>query len=96
MEEIEIFEQKLYNKDSKGENEEIGKIAILKGGIGASNPKAVMDKAVDKYVAYEPYTQFVDIHLDNPWVRVVIKGINDVQYVPFEDQKLWVSQSKQY
>lgn len=88
MEDIEIYEQILYDTDSPNQNKEVGKIAILRGGIGVSNPKAFMDNAVSKYVARELYNQFVEIHLDNPWVRVIIKGINDVQYKKFCNQHL--------
>ena len=80
MENIEIFEQELQNQNGSI----AGKIAILKGGFDAVNPKAVMDKVVKDYVGNTAYCQFLEIHLDNPWVRVVIKGINDIQYKPLE------------
>lgn len=88
MEKVEIYEQKLFNKNINGQDKEIGKMAIIKGGIGTVNPKAVMDNAVREYVANESYNQFVEIHLDNPWVRVVIKGINDVSFEEFKIQRL--------
>ena len=75
MEETQIYEQELYNR-----GEVVGKMAIIIGGIGQGNPKAVVDEAVAKYVGTEKNCQFTDIHLDNPWVRVVIKGINDIEY----------------
>lgn len=76
MEETQIFEQDLINK----EGIVVGKLAIILGGIGNGNPKAVVDEAVAQYVGAESYCQFTDIHLDNPWVRVVIKGIGDISY----------------
>ena len=88
MKDVEIYEQILFGKDVHGQDKEVGKVAIIRGGIGAQNPKAIMDKAVSNYVARELYNQFVEIHLDNPWIRVVIKGINDVQYEPYENQHL--------
>ena len=88
MEKIEFYEQDLYSKNEQDKLEIVGKMAILKGGIGSVNPKAVMDEAVEKYVGYNNYCQFVEIHLDNPWVRVVIKGINALKYVPFTKQQI--------
>ena len=88
MDNIEIFEQPLYNSDENGNSIEVGKVAILKGGIGSMNPKAFMDNVVSEYVKYNTFNQFVEIHLDNPWVRVIVKGINEVQYEPFNGQHL--------
>ena len=78
----------MYNNDENGTPIVVGKVAILKGGIGAINPKAVMDKAVSEYVTHNVYNQFVEIHLDNPWIRIVVKGINEVHYEPFNNQHL--------
>ena len=88
MEGIEIYEQTLFNHDENGNTIEVGKVAILKGGIGSINPKSILDNAVSEYVKYNTYNQFVEIHLDNPWVRVVVKGINEVQYESFDNQRL--------
>lgn len=79
MSKIEIFEQPL-TKD----NREVGKVAILRGGLNTENPTALMDSAVSKYVGRTGYNEFVEIYLDNPWVRVVVIGINDLEYKPFE------------
>jgi len=88
MEKIEIFEQPLFNMDEKDFSNEIGRIAIIRGGVGASNPKAILDKVVSEYVDHEAYNQFVEIHLDNPWIRVVIKGMDKLQYEPFNKQHI--------
>ncbi len=88
MIDVDIYEQTLFVKDDQGNDKEIGKMAIFKGGIGASNPKSVMDKSVKHYVGQESYNQFVEINLDNPWVRVVIKGINELKYEHFDVQRL--------
>lgn len=67
---------------------EKGKMAVIIGGIGMDNPKPVMDMAVLKYAEKEPINEFVEIFLDNPWVRVIIFGINDLDYKnwnPFQD-----------
>jgi hypothetical protein len=79
MKKIEIFEQDLI-KDHKT----VGKVAILRGGLNTSNPTAILNEAVSNYVGNKGYNEFVEIHLDNPWVRVVISGINELEYKPFE------------
>lgn len=79
---VKIFEHTL------GEGKEGGKIAILFGGLNVNNPKSYMDKVVNEYVGNHAYSQFVDIHLDNPWLRVVISGINNFEFNDFKDQHL--------
>lgn len=74
-----IFEQNLNNK----EGVLVGKMAIIIGGVGEGNPKAIVDNAVKEYVGAATFSQFIDMHLDNPWVRVIIKGINAVDYEIF-------------
>lgn len=83
MSKIEIFEQELKKGDNK-----VGKVAILRGGLNSENPTAVMNDAVSTYVGRKGHNQFIEIHLDNPWVRVVIGGINEVEYKDFTDQRL--------
>ncbi len=83
MERIEIFEQVLTKNNKK-----VGKVAILRGGLNTDNPTAIMNNAVSKYVGNKGYNEFVEIHLDNPWVRVIIGGINDLDFKPFDKQRL--------
>lgn len=83
MSEIDIFEQEIsLNGERKG------KIAILRGGLGKENPTEFMNEAVSKYVGDKMYNQFIEIFLDNTWVRVIINGINDFDYKEFKDQRL--------
>lgn len=83
MGDVEIFEQDLMRDGRK-----VGKVAILRGGLDTANPTAIMNTAVLKYVKSTGHNQFVEIHLDNPWVRVVIDGINELEYKPFDKQEL--------
>ena len=59
-----------------------GKIAILRGGI--NKPKSYMDNVVSEYVGHALHNQFIEIFLDNPYVRVVVSGINDFDYQVFD------------
>lgn len=65
-----------------------GKVAILRGGLNVSNPLAYMNDAVSKYVGNALYNEFIEIEMDNPWVRVIVSGINELDYKAFENQKL--------
>ena len=55
------------------------KISIIRGGI--NKPKSYMDKVVSDYTKGELHNQFVEIFLDNPYVRIIVSGINDFAYV---------------
>lgn len=64
------------------------KIAFIRGGFSSDNPKAYMDCVVSEYVKGCSYNQFIEEHLDDPWLRVIITGINDIPFEPFNDQRL--------
>lgn len=83
MNKVEIFEQEL-----KVGSNSVGKVAVLRGGLSTDNPTDLLNTAVSKYVGYKGYNEFVEIYLDNPWVRVILSGINELDYKPFENQKL--------
>lgn len=51
---------------------------MLRGGFGSDNPKYYMDCVVSEYVQQTMYYEFVEIFLDNPWIRVIIFGINNI------------------
>ncbi len=83
MNKIEIFEQELKNGDKT-----VGKVAILRGGLNTDNPTAIMNDAVSTYVGTKGYNEFIEVFLDNPWVRVVVSGINELDYKEFTNQRL--------
>lgn len=64
-----------------------GKMAILRGGFSSPNPKAYMDNVVSNYVQNHLYNEFIEEHLDTPWVRVIITGINDLSYLSYAERK---------
>lgn len=78
MNEVQIFEQ-LFIVAGKP----VGKMAILVGGINRPNPKEFMDGAVSQYVGNIGHNQFIEIHMDNPWTRVITSGINELPLRPF-------------
>lgn len=54
--------------------------------IGQQDPIERLNDAVNIYVGHEGYNEFVDANMDNPWVRVIIKGINEVGHSVFNPQ----------
>lgn len=76
MANVEIFEQELKN----------GHLAIIRGGLG--EPKSFMDDVVYKYVQSKhnggSYNDFFEVTLDNPYVRIIITGINELDYKEFK------------
>jgi hypothetical protein len=61
------------------------KVAILMY-TGEGDPVRHLNEAVAKYVRHELYNEFIDANMNNPWVRVIIKGINDVDQVEFRPE----------
>ena len=59
---------------------EICEMSILVGGLGRVNPNSFMNAKVDEYIEYRGHNTFIDSNLKNPWVRVIITGINDLCY----------------
>jgi len=72
---VKIFEQQLSEKC---------KFAIMVGGVSSNNPKKVIDNALAKYVVDTPHNQWVDIKLNNPWIRVITGDIGDLPFQNFE------------
>ena len=49
---------------------------------GSGDPVKHLNEAVFHYVGNVGnvgYNEFIDANMDNPWVRVIIKGINDIE-----------------
>jgi hypothetical protein len=63
-----------------------GQVAVLIYA-GESDPVAKLDKAVSEYVGYVGHNQFIDINMDNPWVRVIISGVNAMDQEDFDPVK---------
>jgi hypothetical protein len=79
MEKVKISEAKI-----KLDNNKIGKVAIL---YYVGEDLTVLEKAVEEYVEHEPNMQLVDIHMDNPYTRVIISHPNDMPQEDFDPEK---------
>lgn len=64
------------------------KVAILVGGMGEESPKGYMDRIVKEYTNGAKYNDFVEIFLDNPYVRVIVEGINEIKFAKYDKQRL--------
>lgn len=62
---------------------EKGKIAVFLY-TGNSDPRPILDNAVSLYVQSNPYHELIDAHLDNPWMRVIISDINNMNQEAFD------------
>ena len=71
MDDISVFEQKLDGG---------GTLCILIGGLNSNNPIEFMDKQVSQKVNGQPYSEFVDKHMDNPYIRVIIMNIDKLTF----------------
>ncbi len=60
-----------------------GKIAVF-FYEGSDDPRGALDQAVSKYVQHDSFSQFVEISRNNPWVRVVILGMNEMDQKDFD------------
>jgi len=63
-----------------------GQIAVLMY-VGENDPVAKLNSVVSEYVGNVGHNQFVDINMDNPWVRVIITGINEMKQEDFNPLK---------
>jgi len=51
---------------------------------GPGDPVPYLKQAVSLYVLNNGYNEFIDANMDNPWVRVVIFGLNDMDQTTFD------------
>lgn len=69
-----------------------GKITILIGGI--NKPKSYMDGVVSEYVGHASYNEFIEIFLDNPYVRVIVSRLDDFKYDVFDSEKYHLDENQ--
>jgi hypothetical protein len=63
-----------------------GKLAVFMF-VGSDDPVEKLDWAVSTYVGHDGYNEYVDINMDNPWTRVILSDINDMEQVEFDPSK---------
>ena len=56
-------------------------VSILVGGLGRVNPNSYMDNMVFDYIGNRGHNTYIDHTMKNPWVRVIVTGINQLHYV---------------
>ncbi len=53
---------------------------------GPYDPHDVLKSAIEEYVGDEGYHEFVDSSLSNPWMKVVVSDINEMNSEPFDPE----------
>lgn len=82
---VECFENNLT-----ASNDEIyGRFAIIRGGLDSDKPLEYMNNIVSKYAGDLQYNHYIEIHMDNPWVRLVVFGMDNLVFTPFSNQRLY-------
>jgi hypothetical protein len=69
------FNKKYTEGDIEYEYTKLGKNTLL--GIyyrGDNDPVRKIDKFIRSKVSTENYTEYVDMNMDNPWVRIIVIG----------------------
>lgn len=77
-------DMRINEAEYKLENGEKGKIAVFLYG-GSGDPAAHLNLAVSKYVGDNNYYEFIEDHLSNPWMRVIMSDINGMKQLSFYD-----------
>jgi len=60
-----------------------GKIAVITY-LGEDDPVETLNQAVYTYTQGKMYSEFIDINMDNPWTRVIMSHINDMEQENFD------------
>ena len=58
-------------------------LIIIRGGFDASNPKTYMDAIVMEVVQNRGYNQFIEATLTNPYYRILLFNINELEEKEF-------------
>ncbi len=72
-----VFHRDLPTREGSFERCEM---SILVGGLGRVNPNSYMNAMVDDFIRTTGHNTFIDSTQKNPWVRVIITGINELLY----------------
>ena len=81
---FELFENKIHSTTG----EVVGNFAILRGGMKSEKPIEFMSNIVSEYVEGREHIHCIEIFKDNPWVRVILFGINHIPFLDINTQKL--------
>lgn len=76
---LKKFEQTLVRGNIYTES----KLIILWDDTGSKNPKPIIEGAIVNIVNGASYNAFVLSSLNNPWIKVVITGIDNLKFKPF-------------
>lgn len=79
MKDIKILEQELTN----------GKKIAIFCYVGDGDPEKHLNKAIKVYTDdAKNYNEFIDMNMDNPWVRIICPPICSESFKTFQNQKI--------
>lgn len=84
FQDVDVFDQRLP-RDNRNPN---SRLAILRGGLTSERPIGYMNSAVFEYTGGSLHNEFIESTLDNPWIRIILFDINNIEYQPFTDQRI--------
>lgn len=70
-------------QETTSSDDKVKVVILLYTGVG--DPVKYLNEAVHNYVGNEGYNEFIDANMDNPWIRIIVKGINEMgqnQFIP--------------
>lgn len=89
QEELNEIEKEEYTKEEYKLFKDIemkvisDKVLLVYGGLTSENPKYHMDTVISVIIdklGNPKYNEFVEIHLDNPWFRVIVFDVQDMDF----------------
>ncbi len=54
--------------------------------VGQGDPVINLKNVIHHYTEGKSYNEFIDSHMDNPWTRVIIIGINDLPQAKYNEE----------
>lgn len=85
VENVNLFSRHVFNNGLKYEEfvRNDDNLIIIRGGFDAPNPKRYMDAIVMELVQNRGYNQFIEATLTNPYYRILLFNINELEEIVF-------------
>lgn len=83
---VKKYEQTLIEDNIEGNIYARAKLIILWADSAIENPKPVIEEALINAVQGASYNAFIISSLDFPWMKIVITGINDLNFDEYNEQ----------
>ena len=74
-----------FNEVQLAQNGNVGITIFRYTGMDNALAQSILDRAIQQYVGTSSAKQFVDYRTDNPFERIVVKGIDELIYRPYNN-----------